>query len=344
MAHDVFISYSHTDKAVADAVCATLEGAKIRCWVAPRDILPGKRWGSSIIDAISKSRVCILILTARSNTSDQVLNEIERAVGKGIPILPIRTEDVTPAEDLELFIMNRHWLDAISPPFEQHLERLTSTVEALLELRPPVDDKTVAEVPEVDELIQEPEKVQPVATVPPVTKDKEAVITVPPVAEKPKPPIKVEQEEPPKPQPNTLKKNLILGVSIAAGAMFLVFAIAMVVGLFFGDPEKFMVGSWDGKMYDSTGKLDTYNKGVKIDFKADKTWSASDQSSGTWAIHDKKVALTLINEEGKPADKTRNEGPAIFDIADDKKTATSDLTEGSYKGRGDKVVLTKMEQ
>src|SRR5665648_437323 len=33
VAHDVFISYSHRDKAVADAVCAGLEAARIRCWV-----------------------------------------------------------------------------------------------------------------------------------------------------------------------------------------------------------------------------------------------------------------------------------------------------------------------
>lgn len=41
MAHDIFISYSTQDKAVADAVCATLEKNKIRCWIAPRDVIPG---------------------------------------------------------------------------------------------------------------------------------------------------------------------------------------------------------------------------------------------------------------------------------------------------------------
>ena len=41
MAHEVFISYASQDKAVADAMCATLEARQIRCWMAPRDILPG---------------------------------------------------------------------------------------------------------------------------------------------------------------------------------------------------------------------------------------------------------------------------------------------------------------
>ena len=56
MAHDVFVSYSSKDKPTADAVCATLEGRGIRCWVARRDILPGTDWGESIIDAIEQSR------------------------------------------------------------------------------------------------------------------------------------------------------------------------------------------------------------------------------------------------------------------------------------------------
>ena len=45
MAHDIFISYAHQDRTIANAVCATLEAHGIRCWIAPRDILPGSDWG-----------------------------------------------------------------------------------------------------------------------------------------------------------------------------------------------------------------------------------------------------------------------------------------------------------
>ena len=40
MAHDVFLSYAAADQALAFAVVAGLEGQGIRCWVAPRDIIP----------------------------------------------------------------------------------------------------------------------------------------------------------------------------------------------------------------------------------------------------------------------------------------------------------------
>ncbi|MBQ6334927.1 MAG: toll/interleukin-1 receptor domain-containing protein [Erysipelotrichaceae bacterium] len=55
MAHDVFISYSHKDSFVAQAVCAKLEEAKIRCWYAPRNIPAGAEWATSIMDGQQRS-------------------------------------------------------------------------------------------------------------------------------------------------------------------------------------------------------------------------------------------------------------------------------------------------
>jgi hypothetical protein len=38
MTHEVFISHASLDKPMADVVCTALEGAGIRCWIAPRDV------------------------------------------------------------------------------------------------------------------------------------------------------------------------------------------------------------------------------------------------------------------------------------------------------------------
>lgn len=121
MAHDVFISYSNKDKPVADAVCAGLEGRGIRCWVAPRDILPGFDWGAAIIDAISGAKVMVLIFSGNANASPQIKREVERAVAKGVKILPFRIEDVPMSKSLEYFISTPHWLDALTQPLEGHI-------------------------------------------------------------------------------------------------------------------------------------------------------------------------------------------------------------------------------
>ena len=86
MPYDAFISYSSHDKAAADATCAALESSGVRCWIAPRDIVPGAEWGEAIVAAINHCRVMILIFTANANESPQIRREVERAVSKGIPV------------------------------------------------------------------------------------------------------------------------------------------------------------------------------------------------------------------------------------------------------------------
>jgi len=132
LAHDVFISYSSKDKTIADAVCARLEARAIRCWIAPRDVHPGLPYAEEIIDGIQSCRVMVLVLSANANTSPHIPKEIERAVSLGVPVIPLRVENVTPGKSLDYFISSVHWLDAITPPLEQHLENLASTIRALL--------------------------------------------------------------------------------------------------------------------------------------------------------------------------------------------------------------------
>jgi hypothetical protein len=130
--HDVFISYSHEDKPIADAICATLESHQIRCWIAPRDVLPGENFPVAIIQAIEVSRIMVLIFSSHSNNSGHVIRELTKAVSKGVIIIPFRIEDVPPSQAMEYLIGVPHWLDALTPPLEQHMGRLTQTVMLLL--------------------------------------------------------------------------------------------------------------------------------------------------------------------------------------------------------------------
>lgn len=133
MAHDVFICHSSKDKKVADAICAKLEQNKIRCWIAPRDVVPGSDFAGSIVAAIHASKVTVFVFSANSNVSPHVSHELERSVSLGLPILPFRVEDVVPSPALEYFISSAHWLDALTPPIEQHIDRLVSTVAVLVD-------------------------------------------------------------------------------------------------------------------------------------------------------------------------------------------------------------------
>jgi TIR domain len=139
MAHDVFISYSNVDKAIADATCATLENAGIRCWIAPRDITPGLEYGGAIVRAIDQCRVLVLIFSSNANSSRQIPREVERAINHGVPVVPVRVENVAPTESLAYYMESVHWLDALTPPLESHLQRLAESVQALLVVGPQED-------------------------------------------------------------------------------------------------------------------------------------------------------------------------------------------------------------
>lgn len=130
--YDVFISYSSHDRQVADAACAALEGKGVRCWMAPRDIPPGASWGAAIIQGIEDSRLLLLIFSEHSNRSDQVLREVERAIAKRIPLVPLRLDATPMSKAFEYFLASCHWLDATHGALDEHLGSLTSTVRGML--------------------------------------------------------------------------------------------------------------------------------------------------------------------------------------------------------------------
>lgn len=136
MSHDVFISYSTRDKATADALCAFLEAHKIPCWIAPRDVPPGAVWADALVDAIHLGRVFVLVLSNGACSSKQVLREVAEAAEVEIAILPLRVEEVVPTKAMGYYLKTVHWLDALTPPLEQHLALLVAQVQALLEVSP----------------------------------------------------------------------------------------------------------------------------------------------------------------------------------------------------------------
>ncbi len=136
MAHDVFISHSSKDKSDADAICGILESRKIRCWIAPRDVQPGSDFAAAIVDAISDSHIMVLVFSSQSNMSKHVYREVGTAVSKGITIIPFRIEDVQMSKRMEFFLGTTHWLDALSPPLENHIKRLAETIKGILQQPP----------------------------------------------------------------------------------------------------------------------------------------------------------------------------------------------------------------
>ena len=103
---DVFISYNRNDVKAANDVVGYLEQNGKTCWIAPRDVILS--YASDIVDAISKCKIFVIVISANTLGSVHVLNEIEQAYkyyseGK-LAIIPFFVENVklSPAMDYYL--------------------------------------------------------------------------------------------------------------------------------------------------------------------------------------------------------------------------------------------------
>ena len=108
----VFISYASAAAGIAQKVCSALEAAGIRCWIAPRDVLPGTLYAEGIVHALDESRVLVLVLSKDAVASAHVGKELERATSKRHPIIALRTDTAPLTPAFEYFLNESQWIDA----------------------------------------------------------------------------------------------------------------------------------------------------------------------------------------------------------------------------------------
>jgi hypothetical protein len=132
----VFISHASEDRAVAEAICAALESAGLPCWVAPRDIEPGRDWAGEIMAGLDACRLVVLVVSANAQASPQVTRELERADARKLPVVPFRIDGVELTGRWEYFLSGVHWLDAQQGAREAHLQELTEVVRRALAAAP----------------------------------------------------------------------------------------------------------------------------------------------------------------------------------------------------------------
>lgn len=122
------ISYSHNDKQYADMIVSILERNNIACWIDYRDATPGVNYAGSIVKAIKNASFVVVVLSDSSIQSPQVLNEINAAVNNGKVIIPFKIDAAMLNDNMEYYLGKTHWLEAITPPIENHINRLADTI------------------------------------------------------------------------------------------------------------------------------------------------------------------------------------------------------------------------
>lgn len=154
MAFDVFISHAHVDKKIAEAVCHALETNNIRCWIAPRDVDPGKKFEEEILNAITHARIMLLVFSSNANSSEHVGREVVQALNHRKLLVPFRIEDSKPEGQLAYYLGSIQWLDALPPFGQEHLDDLVNKVRIYLAPRKQAEVAPVKETLRQDHLSQ----------------------------------------------------------------------------------------------------------------------------------------------------------------------------------------------
>lgn len=80
----------------------------------------------------------LLLLTDEANLLPAVQNEVARAFGYQKNIIPVRISDVKPGKEIEFFVSNAQWVDAIYQPLKQRMDEVAALVQAIeMSAKPP---------------------------------------------------------------------------------------------------------------------------------------------------------------------------------------------------------------
>jgi len=126
--HDIFISYSHKDSRIATTVLSILEQNGIKCWIDYRDAEVGESYAASIVRAIKGCKYFVVLMSSASGASGHVLNEINSAVKACVTVIPFKIDDAEISDGMEYYLGKTHWLEALTPPLEEHIQKLVNII------------------------------------------------------------------------------------------------------------------------------------------------------------------------------------------------------------------------
>jgi len=130
--YDIIFSYAVQDKFIAEALCRHLEEHSLKCWCSHRDSVLGTAPTNSFQDVLSPSSVIILLYSASSNNSTDVLSDVSAAIRSGCTIIPFRLDHSVPCKKLSDALGDVQWLDGTSGTLEENAQALSSYIRMLI--------------------------------------------------------------------------------------------------------------------------------------------------------------------------------------------------------------------
>lgn len=128
-AHEVFISFSFKDQALAETIVNKLLNIyHISCWICTQDIRAGENYKKMIVKAISDAKVLLMIQSESSMHSTEVPKEVSIALNKNKTVIPFVIDNSELSEDLEYDLLTVQRIDARRPTLDERIEDLARQI------------------------------------------------------------------------------------------------------------------------------------------------------------------------------------------------------------------------
>ena len=109
---DAYLCYSQHDRDMAGNLRRILNARGIRCWAVHRDFVKGIAYGAQVVTAMSRARIQVLLVSAKSIASENVRFEMAVASEQSKPVLCVRLEDVPVTGELSFYVSGAASVDA----------------------------------------------------------------------------------------------------------------------------------------------------------------------------------------------------------------------------------------
>lgn len=123
----VFISYSRSDRQIADRLVADLRWAGHACWLDTSDIPGGEVWLAAIAEGIERAHAFVSLVSAAANASEWVRLECLHARKRSKPIVPLLTGDCEPP----WYLADRQAIAIGGADYEAGVQHLLRSLPAL---------------------------------------------------------------------------------------------------------------------------------------------------------------------------------------------------------------------
>jgi hypothetical protein len=124
-----FISYSSKDAAAASELCALLEERSVSCWMAPGSIPSGRIYSEEIMDGVDASDCMVVLISANSVESDNVLREVEQASKSKKRLIPVLLDETQVSRALDFHIRPVQWVDAMGGALAREADNIAAAVK-----------------------------------------------------------------------------------------------------------------------------------------------------------------------------------------------------------------------